>query len=155
MSYKEDLRIDTTNLDGEMIKQPTLYMQYAQDEADAKQAADKAKAKLEIVEAKLSKEGRGERQEEVIEEFGKVTEKGLEAWIKLQPKYQEAQQEYIDAKHAANVLGAACEAFRQKRKMLERLLDGYIFEFFSAPQQSKKEVKPQTKERMKKARRKK
>ena len=62
-NYAEDIRIDETVLDIEWLEQPALMFKYAKLTAEAKQALDKAKDKVDYVRAELDSKIRRDPRE--------------------------------------------------------------------------------------------
>lgn len=118
LNFEKDLQIDADNLDVEFLRQPSLYMQYAEESANAKDRLSRAKETLEVVRAETDKAIRDKP-----EAFGiaKITEGAVSAAILLAKTYKEANENYLSAKHAADLFQAAVIAMDQRKTSLEQL----------------------------------
>lgn len=130
LNYEQDINIDETALDLEWKMQPMLMMKYCTHMAHAKKALDLATEKLDVLRAKLDKEIRLNP-----EKYGlaKVTETALENTILLQPEYEEANKEYIEAKYEYEIAQAAVRAMDQKKSALENLVKLLGMSYFAGP----------------------
>lgn len=125
MSYENDLKIDEHQLEKEWLRQPSLYMQYAEKAALADNKAKRAKENIEVVKAELSTYYRNTEE--------KFTEKSIEAQILTDAKYKEANKNYLDAIEQAAVLSAAVRAFDHKKAALENLVKLTLAGYYSQP----------------------
>lgn len=125
MSYENDLKIDEHQLEKEWLHQPSLYMRYAEKAALADSKAKRAKENIEVVKAELSTYYRSTEE--------KFTEKSIEAQILTDPKYKEANKDYLDAVEQAAVLSAAVRAFDHKKAALENLVRLTLAGYYSQP----------------------
>jgi len=130
LNYEQDVNIDETALDLEWKMQPMLMMKYCVHMAHVKKALDLAIEKLDVLKAKLDKEIRLNP-----EKYGlaKVTETALENTILLQPEYEEANKEYIEAKYEYEIAQAAVRAMDQKKSALENLVKLLGMSYFAGP----------------------
>jgi len=130
LNYEQDVNIDETALDLEWKMQPMLMMKYCAHMAHVKKALDLAIEKLDVLKAKLDKEIRLNP-----EKYGlaKVTETALENTILLQPEYEEANKEYIEAKYEYEIAQAAVRAMDQKKSALENLVKLLGMSYFAGP----------------------
>jgi hypothetical protein len=134
-NYADNLKIDVNALDKEWIQQPYTYLQYATKAADADDVRKRTKEALEIVQAEIDLEVR-----EVAKDLGeKITEKIVSSRVLLDPKYREAQSNYLTAEHNYAVYQAAVRAMDQKKSALENLVKLTLAGYFSAPTQAKEE----------------
>lgn len=131
--YKEDLQIDMNSLESEWEKQPVIFIHWAEGLAEANKEKDRTKQQLEIVTAELDKEAR--TSGEVVEEYGKLTETAIKGWIVLQDSFQQAQEDYNEAKHEAAILSAAVSAMEQKKSALENLVKLWAAGYYSTPRE--------------------
>jgi hypothetical protein len=130
MDYINDLKIDETSLDLEIQDQPQLMMKYCINSAEAQQAMDLAKEKLEFIRSELDQAIRQSPETFGIE---KITDKVVENTIPLQESYKNASKEYINAKFEFNTAKGAVEACSQKKDALEQLIKLYGLNYFSGP----------------------
>jgi len=130
LNYEQDINIDETALDLEWKMQPMLMMRYCAHMAHAKKALDLASERLDVRKAKLDKEIRSNP-----EKYGlsKITETALGNTILLQPEYEEANKEYIEAKYEYEMVQAAVRAMDQKKSALENLVKLLGMSYFAGP----------------------
>jgi len=129
MDYMKDLEIDFSDLENCWKKQPTLYMEYAEEHADASRDKDKAKERLEVVKAKLDNHIR----ENPIE-YGcdkKLTEAAIKSLVANNEEVIEATSKLTDANYDMNILAAAKTAFEHRKKALEGLTQLFASGYFA------------------------
>jgi hypothetical protein len=114
---KLDIAINDANLDGCMIAQPSLYLEYARLYIQAQQKADIAKLKTEITNSQLDAVVR----KQLLDEGLKLTEGAVAAMIARDPKHVRAEGELIRLRSTAAIYKQALEAFMQRRDMLIQL----------------------------------
>lgn len=131
LTYKEELFIDKFGLDEEWLQQPGRFMKWAEMAADAVYARDKAKEKLEYVEAELDAEARSDWDTHCP--GIKMTNDGVVAWVRIQPLYREAVDALNVATRTMNIMTAAKSAFEQRKKALEKLTELFIAGHYSRP----------------------
>lgn len=129
--FKKDLHLDKYNLDQCALEQPELFAEWATRWADAVNDRDRAKDKLSLVKSECDGDVR-----ESPRNFGWVSEKApTEAFIASaiigHPDYVDANDSYLDACHEVNILSIAKEAFEQRRKMIEVLVQLYMSSYYS------------------------
>jgi len=117
MKYAEDLTIDKNSLDNEWIKQPYLYMQYAEAYAQADYEKQKIKEKMDIIKAQADKRAR----EQIIIEGDRITESKVSSLILLDEEYRNACTNFNEKSLETAVIGAAVKAMEHKKKSLEKL----------------------------------
>lgn len=130
MNYEEDVRIDETALDLEWLEQPSLMMQYGKMMAQANRELDELKETLNLVRAELDKAIRTNPEAYGIE---KITETVVQNTIIQQTKYQEAQQEVLDAIYESKVASVAVQAIDQRKTALENLVRLHGQQYFAGP----------------------
>lgn len=111
---RSDLAIDIHDLDSGMMQQASLYSYYGTQYAKAQLQADRLKSMLELTEARLDKEIR----RELSESGTKKTEGAIAAEIKMDDRYIEANNSYLEAKMVASMAKTTSESFMQRRDML-------------------------------------
>lgn len=131
LTYQEELLISKFELDEEWLKQPGRFMKWAEMAADSVYARDKAKEKLEYVEAELDAVARSEW--DVNCPGIKMTNDGVIAWIRVQPMYRESVDALNVATRTMNLMLAAKAAFEQRKKALEKLTELFIAGHYSKP----------------------
>lgn len=129
-NYTDDIRIDETVLDIEWLEQPALMFKYAKLTAEAKQALDKAKDKVDYVRAEL--DGRIRRDSKAFD-MEKVTEGAVMNTILLQEEFVEAQQELLDAKFNFDITRGASDAISARKDALENMVKLYGMQYFAGP----------------------
>ncbi len=138
MGYKDDLKINKYELDEEWLKQPTLFINWAEEFVDAQADRDRKKEQLDLVRAELDNAIRSEP-----EKFGlaKVTEGAIQNIILTEGSYRDAQDKYLTAVKQAKILDVAKEAFDHKKKALENLTSLFLAGYFSSSEVIKGDVK--------------
>lgn len=135
-NYYDDLKIDTNNLEGEWVEQPSLYMYYSEAYCEAIRDRDKAKNDLDIIDAQLDKEIRNKDNWE--KHFDKSpSETAIRGWIIQHDRHIKQLAIYSDLSHNANLLQSAKNAFDHRRKALENSVSLLITGFHSQPKVSK------------------
>ena len=129
MSDVLDLSIDKTSLDQEWVEQPALYFKWAKAAADANSDLDRAKSRLELVEAELASSIRGNPSDYGMD---KATDKSVDAAVPLQPEYQSAVRKVNEAKHSLAVANAAVNALEHRKRALSLLVELWIREYYTA-----------------------
>lgn len=130
MNYEDDLRIDPNALDIEWLDQPKLYMQYAEEAADASREVDKTKERLEVTRAELDGEIRSKAEDKGEK---KPTEGAILMQIQTHPRYQQAISDFNEAKYNQNMMNAAVKAFEQRKVALENLVRLHGSSYFAGP----------------------
>jgi hypothetical protein len=131
--------IDPERLDRECLKQASLSRAAGEVEADARHANAQAKARLDVVAARLTLAIRNDPAKYRLRP--KPTKEEVEAAVVLEPQYQEALKEVNQTQHDLDVAKADVAAHIDRRKMLERLVDLLQLNYFS-----EREPKPVTQE---------
>ncbi len=113
-TFASDIEINEDDLNNEFKTQASKFDFYARAEAMAKAKAMSAKARLEVVDAEMTKKIR----ERLALEGTKPTEKMIQSEVILSDEYQAAQRALIDANQVADIARGAKDAFVQRRDML-------------------------------------
>lgn len=129
-NYKNDLQIDTSDLEGEWTEQPSHYMYYAEQHADAVLLKDRRKQRLEVVFAELDTEYR-KKWERISDQ--KMTEQAIKSKIYTDDRYKKAQRLLNKATHDVNILASAKTAFEHRKKALENHVTLLVTGFHSEP----------------------
>lgn len=129
MSYENDLKIDEHRLEKEWLKQPALYMQYAEKAALADSKAKRAKENVETIKAERSAYYRKKHSDE----GEKFTENSISVEVQTDTECIDAVSEYITAMEHAAVLSAAVKAFEHKKAALENLVRLTLAGYYSQP----------------------
>jgi len=159
LNYEQDLDIDPDALDVEWLRQPRLFMKWAELYAEAKAAEKEAKQNMEVVDAQMSTVVRLNPEEHLGEL--KVTETSIANAVKLTPECDKARKIYVKAVYRAELLKNAVAAFDQRKTALEELVKLHGQNYFSGPSVPRnihieldrrkavsKEVNKRTKERL-------
>lgn len=121
--------IDQHALDREIVLQPGMTREAGYREADAKHRHDQAKAALAVVAARLSLAIRRSPDRYHLRERPNQDE--IEAAVLLQPEYERANNELIEAKYALDVATADTVWTLDRRKMIERLVDLLALDYYA------------------------
>jgi len=111
---EKELRIDPTQLDEELIAQPSKFAWIATLHEYAKDFAQQKKMEFEEVKAELDIQVR----EAAAKEGTKVTEAVVKNMVTQMDSFKEAQAEYFEVSKLANLLGVGVTAFHQRANML-------------------------------------
>lgn len=133
-----DLSIDPLALDQEWLEQPNSYVFHASKLADAKKRLDEAKNNLEVVKAELY---RSIAADPGLYELAKTTEAAINATIPIQPAYQQAKKEEIEAKHDVQIYEGAVQGLEHRKKALEKLVELHHSGYHSEPRAKRQENK--------------
>ena len=128
------LAIDKNRLDEECLKQPELYFQYAQKQADSQRRRDEASARVDVVKADLTRKIASDPTAYKCE---KTTDTAISAAVLLQKEYQAAKDDLMDAQHDLATYTAAVVALEHRKRALTLLVDLHGSSYFS-------EVRPST-----------
>ena len=128
MGYKDDLKIDKYALDEEWLRQPTLFINWAEEYVEAQADRDRKKEQLDLIKAELDNAIRSEP-----EKFGlsKVTEGAITNIIIMEGSYRDANDKYLTDIKQAKILDVAKEAFDHKKKALEALTQLFLAGYFA------------------------
>ena len=133
-NYKSDLDIDMNDLEGEWLKQPSLFMYYSEAHAEAIKERENAKNNLDIVDAQLDSEIRRDWEKHWTKS---PTETAVKNWVLQHEKHKKALDLFNDKSHSVNLLQSAKSAFDHRRKALENLVTLLVTGFHSEPKVSK------------------
>jgi len=126
MNYKDeefsqqvahDVAIEQTDLNASLINQASLFAMYSAQAIKAMREADKAKLKIDIIEAQLSQSIR----DKAAADGEKITEKGIEIKILTDKRYIEAVMTYNTAKGDYQMLRDVLDALKQKKDCVIQL----------------------------------
>src|SRR3990167_9411731 len=127
MGYREDLKIDQSELDEFCLKQPVLFDYYVQNLASLSKNRDEIKLAVEQTSARLD----GIIREAASAEGKKITENMIQNEIIRNLQYADLQQKYIDACAKVKEAEIIREDFQQRRDMLKLLAELYIAGYWS------------------------
>lgn len=129
-TYSDDITIDETALDLEWLEQPRLVMKYGKISANAEREYDKTKVALDMVRAELDRKIRTKPDKYGIE---KITESVIMNTITGCDEYQQAFEEFLDAKYEYNASRTALTAVIQRKDALENLVRLHGQQYFAGP----------------------
>lgn len=136
MAFKDDIKLDITNLDKIALKLPSLYDEWATKWVNSVNRRDHLKEKLSVARAEADEEIR-----ESPNKFGWTSEKSpTEAWVSnqitLHKKVRKTNEELLEAQYEVNVFSAAKETLHHVRGSLENLTELFRNGYFSARSRS-------------------
>jgi len=148
LMYREDLKIDQSELDECCLRQPILFDHYVQDLASFCKNRDEIKVAMERFSANLD----GVIREAASAEGKKITETMIQNEITRNLQYADLQQKYIDACAKVKEAEIIREDFQQRKDMLKLLVELYISGYWSTitPKVVKKQGTENIKERLQK-----
>jgi len=106
--------IKENNLPNELADHPANFAWWSYLAREARDLALRAKLQLEIFESKLWRDLKSDNSK-------RVTDKDCERQIKLNEKWRELYEEFLDATRRAEVLESVREALKQKKDLLVAL----------------------------------
>lgn len=118
-SYKADLKIDKKNIDDEILRQPQLYYEWAQLEAEAKINEETAKRDYDIVLADVEEKVRA-NPEKYFEH--NVTEGAIKNAVVTNRKVRRYRKKWDEARRHHKLIEKAEKAFEQRKRMIESYL---------------------------------
>jgi len=130
--YQSDLHIDPDSLDLEWLRQPQIFMEYAEKASNARADLDRAKENLDVVKAELD---RDIRRNPGVFNLEKITEPVVASTIILQREYSEAMEGFVNSKHECDMLMNAVKAFDQRKVALENLVRLHGQQYFAGPRE--------------------
>ena len=114
----EDLMMDEDNIDNNVMEQPSMFVYYGIKWARATKKADA----LKINVAEVSAQREIHWRKKLAKREDKVTEAMIRAKVATDPIYKEANNDYLDAKEKAEILGVVKDGFKHRKDMLGLLL---------------------------------
>lgn len=130
MDFTNDVAIDQSGLDVELLRQPTLILQYSKYAADMKMVMQLAKENIDLVKGELDKKIRSNPERYEIE---KLTEAVVLNTINAHPKYRQAVQDHIDASYEHEIARGALSALEHKKEALSELVRLFGQNYFAGP----------------------
>lgn len=128
LNYENDVKIECDALDIEWLKQPQLYIKYAELAAKADDDVRRCKKQLNLMDAEINLEIREERE-------GKVTESLVNAVVAKDIRHIKALDELNDALYNADICSAAVKAMEQKKSALENEVRLWAGSYFAGPKE--------------------
>src|SRR4030066_2252389 len=127
LAYREDLKIDQSELDECCLRQPVLFDHYTQNLTSFYKYRDEVKLAVEQIYARLD----GIIREAASAEGKKLTENMIQNEITRNLQYADLQQKYIDICAKVKEAEIIREDFQQRRDMLKLLVELYIAGYWS------------------------
>jgi len=125
---QQQLAIDKSVLDDEVIRQPVLFYTISEALTDALARRDGAKEALAFVDAEMDNVCR----RKLSKGDAKVTEKMVQNHVQCSYEHGKAFDVYLKAKTYADKLLALKEAFQQRSYMLRDLVSLYSANYYEA-----------------------
>lgn len=125
---QQQLAIDKSVLDDEVIRQPVLFYTVSEMLTDALAERDGAKEELAYVDA--AEELKARRA--LAKVHGKVTDAMVKHEVQRSKAHTQASDDYLDAKHKADKLLALKDAFQQRSYMLRDLVSLYSANYYES-----------------------
>jgi ATP phosphoribosyltransferase regulatory subunit HisZ len=122
---KQQLAIDKSSLDDEVIRQPVLFYNISEQLTEAIAERDGAKEDLASTDAGLDNKWRTK-----LKALPKVTEAMVSNHVLTDPEHEKAFDVYLAAKTKADKLQALKEAFQQRSYMLRDLVSLYTANYY-------------------------
>lgn len=138
-NYDEDLKIDKDQLEIEWEKQPMIYFYWAQKEAEALEARDRANQKMNIVQAEMDAKVRSNPSDYGLND--KPTETAIKNIVTNSKEYRLVENDVIEKNKTVRVLQAAVIAFDHKKRALTKLVDLWLGSYWSSSGGAPKEMK--------------
>jgi len=128
MGYREDLKIDQSELDECCLRQPVLFDHYTQKLSSLYKYRDEVKLAVEQMSARLD----GIIREAASAEGKKLTEAMVQNEITRNLQYADLQQKYVNICSDVKEAEVIRDAFNQRREMLKLLVELYISGYWSS-----------------------
>lgn len=113
-NIEEELKIERTHLNEHFMDQPGKYAWWGMIAENARDKMERAKAKVEQIEAEVDTRVRRELEMDGV----KVTEALVNRKIKSHPAYLEALEEYFEAKRRFGILNTILKSFDHRKDAL-------------------------------------
>lgn len=126
MERMKELQLAVADLDAQWVRLPVEFFTAAEEAAEARYRADKAKQKLDEKDAELSIEAR--------ETLDKVTEGAVAVFIANHHEHHAKVDAHAKAREELAKADALVEALRIKAKALENLSRLYVANYFTDSQ---------------------
>jgi len=124
-----DCGIDPDALDVEWLDQPNLFLCYSELMVDARLEMDRSKELMEVIKAEVDTETRKSH----AKENKRLTETQVANLVIQDPKYREAVDNYLSAKHNFEIISARVRALDQRKTALENLVMLHRQQYFAGP----------------------
>jgi hypothetical protein len=133
--FQCDCSIDPEALDIEWLEQPNVFLRYAEGMANARLEMDQAKEAMDVTKAQVDTEIR--RGYHTLGVPGRprdrLTETQVANLVIQDPKYRDAVDKYLTAKHYLEIISARVKALEQRKNALENLVKLNGQQYFASP----------------------
>lgn len=128
LNFEQDVRIDKYNLDSELENHSDVLYHYDEELSDEKQVLANLELELSVLEAETAYKIRNGSYKGYD---GKVTEGVVKELIEKDKDVVALRRRIIEQKRVVNRTASAAESMRQRRYMLQKLVDLYIYEYYN------------------------
>lgn len=128
-SIADDVAINRFKLEEESEEHSSLYWYWSEQSTEARKERDIAKAKYKEIVAKIEIDYRADR----LEMDCKKTESSISSHVEIHPEVKQYKQALIDAEYKLGKAESAEESMRQRKSMLNNLIQLYTMQYYSAP----------------------
>ncbi len=125
LNFEQDIEIDASALDVELLRQATLFYKYTENEAQKKRELAEAHERIKTIRSELIREAGNDKT------IKNATQ--LEAFYRNDEEYQQAKQDHIEAEYEANMASNAVWAMNQRKVSLENLVKLALADYFARP----------------------
>ena len=129
MDYDKDLTIDPNGLDIEWLKQPRLFMKYAEELANTRLELSRLTERMDVIKAEAGARVR----DRLTGEGNKFTVDMVRDGVAQDAEAKSASDAVMQAEHDVNILQAAVKAFDQRKDALENLVRLHGQQYFAGP----------------------
>lgn len=137
--YRQDIEVDETDLEGEWITHPSIYMHYSEIWAEAVADKDDAKLKMDWIAANIDLDVR--KYWDTKYSLDKITEGAIKNTILISKKYLKSYREYNKCVKRVNSMAGVKTAFEHKKHALANLVSLKIGGFNAEPRNKIKDIK--------------
>lgn len=125
LDYKQEIKLNKYLLDAEIEKQPYTYLYFAELLIEAKKTVNELKLLLKQTRAGAELQIRKNPPENV-----KITESVVSAYVDVDPEVGKVEKNLNEAYYQTEQLEAIVEAFKQKKSMINDLVQLYSVNFW-------------------------
>lgn len=130
LNLNSELHIDPTMLDVECLRQPELFMKWAEMEVEAHSDVERAKLRMDVIKSQIDK---NVREDPAKYGLSKITEAAVTSAVLSSEEYRAAYTNFISAKENASLLDHAVRAFEQRKAMINNLIILHGQQYFAGP----------------------
>lgn len=132
LNFEEDMYIDESNLDVEMLEQSDLTIKYGRYLALCKKKAAQCEENVKLVRSELMNNASGNPD---LLESGNPTVGNLEAYYRSHKRHKRAKEEKIEADFELELANIAYSAVHARKFALENMIKLYSLNYFAANDQ--------------------